>query len=511
MRISAFRMGQAASASDVDWAFPCSSPCAALSRSVRATPIGPRLRTALRAATGCVAVSETLRDLALRSGVDPQAVQVIHNAIDAATFSPGDSLGARRRLGLPADAKLIVSVGHLIDRKRHHVLVEAFAAVRREFPDATLAVIGGRSAEPRYASQLEARVRSLGLQSSRFAWSATWRSRMSSTGSGLPIAFALLSAREGCCNAVLEALAVGVPVVATPAGDNAVFVRSGINGEIVPVDDAPATARALSAVLQRASWDRIAIASKLAAQVGSWGAGRGAGAGVFQAAPGDPGSCCGARGDASRSPGAGWMSNMPEPTSPPLPLRMPLSLLSPNGRRGRLLIFTYHRVLAQPDPLLPDEADAASFAAHMDWVREFCNVLPLPEAARRLRDGTLPARATCITFDDGYANNYEVARPILLQRRLTATVFIAVDAVERGIMWNDLVIESVRQAGGRLDPGIVDPWCQRTGLARGIGGGLRQSRAGCTEVSAVARALGSCGGAVQKGRRARASAADDDS
>ena len=130
---------------------------------------------------------------------------------------------------------------------------------------------------------------------------------------------------------------------------------------------------------------------------------------------------------------------------------MPLSLLSPHGRRGRLLIFTYHRVLARPDPLLPDEADAASFAAHMDWVREFCNVLPLPEAVRRLRDGTLPARATCITFDDGYANNYDIARPILLQRGLTATVFIAVDAVERGIMWNDLVIESVRQAGGQLE------------------------------------------------------------
>jgi len=134
-----------------------------------------------------------------------------------------------------------------------------------------------------------------------------------------------------------------------------------------------------------------------------------------------------------------------------MPPRLPLTLLSPTGPRGRLLIFTYHRVLAQPDPLLPDEAHAASFASHMDWVRDLCNVLPLPEAVRRLRAGTLPARATCITFDDGYANNNEVARPILLQRGLTATVFIAVDAVERGIMWNDLVIESVRSAHGRLE------------------------------------------------------------
>jgi len=232
--------------------------------------IGPQLRTAMRAAAGCVAVSETLRDLALRSGVEPQAVQVIHNAIDAATFSPADGLGARQRLGLPAGSKLIVSVGHLIDRKRHHVLVEAFAAVRREFPDATLAVIGGRSAEPRYASQLEAQIRAQGLQSSVRLVGNLAQPEVVDWLRAADV-FALLSAREGCCNAVLEALAVGVPVVATPAGDNAVFVQRGRNGEIVPVDDAPATTRALSAVLKRTDWDRAAISSKLGAQVGNWG------------------------------------------------------------------------------------------------------------------------------------------------------------------------------------------------------------------------------------------------
>jgi teichuronic acid biosynthesis glycosyltransferase TuaC len=233
--------------------------------------IGPQLRAAMRAASGCVAVSETLRALALRSGVDAQAVQVIHNAIDATTFNSGDGPGdARRRLGLPADSKLIVSVGRLIALKRQHVLVDAFAAVRRELPQASLAIIGGRSLEPRYAAQLEAQIRARGLQSSvRLVGNlaqpdvADWLRAAD--------AFALLSSREGCNNAVLEALAVGVPVVATPAGDNTVFVQSGINGEIVPVDDAPATARALSAVLQRQDWDRVAISRRVGAQVGNWG------------------------------------------------------------------------------------------------------------------------------------------------------------------------------------------------------------------------------------------------
>jgi peptidoglycan/xylan/chitin deacetylase (PgdA/CDA1 family) len=133
-----------------------------------------------------------------------------------------------------------------------------------------------------------------------------------------------------------------------------------------------------------------------------------------------------------------------------------LGALSPAGRRGRLLILTYHRVLAALDPLLSDEPDAAGFASQMDVLRRYCTVLALPEAVARLRTGMLPARAACITFDDGYANNLEVALPILEQRGLTATVFIAVEAIQRGIMWNDLVIEGVRAADGTLDLSALD-------------------------------------------------------
>ena len=120
-----------------------------------------------------------------------------------------------------------------------------------------------------------------------------------------------------------------------------------------------------------------------------------------------------------------------------------------------MLILTYHRVLAQPDPLLPDEPDAETFAVQMDVLRTYCNVLPLPEAVARLKSGSLPSRAACITFDDGYANNVEVAMPILEQRGMTATVFIAVEAIRCGIMWNDLVIEGVRGAHDTLRLSVV--------------------------------------------------------
>ena len=63
----------------------------------------------------------------------------------------------------------------------------------------------------------------------------------------------------------------------------------------------------------------------------------------------------------------------------------------------------------------------------------------------------MPARTACITFDDGYADNLDVASPILRKLRFPATFFITADAVERGIKWNDLVKESMRRTTGAVD------------------------------------------------------------
>jgi peptidoglycan/xylan/chitin deacetylase (PgdA/CDA1 family) len=77
--------------------------------------------------------------------------------------------------------------------------------------------------------------------------------------------------------------------------------------------------------------------------------------------------------------------------------------------------------------------------------------MPLPETARALGAGTLPPGAVCVTFDDGYANNHDVALPILQKWKVPATVFVATGFLDGGRMWNDTVIESVRRASaGRL-------------------------------------------------------------
>jgi peptidoglycan/xylan/chitin deacetylase (PgdA/CDA1 family) len=127
------------------------------------------------------------------------------------------------------------------------------------------------------------------------------------------------------------------------------------------------------------------------------------------------------------------------------------TLLSRRGHKASLLILIFHRVLQERDPLLPNEPDAQHFAALMDLVAGNFNVLPLREAADRLRRGALPARALCITFDDGYANNCTVALPILAARRIPATVFVAPGFLNGKRMFNDTVLETIRRAPAALD------------------------------------------------------------
>lgn len=126
-------------------------------------------------------------------------------------------------------------------------------------------------------------------------------------------------------------------------------------------------------------------------------------------------------------------------------IKTALSALSPAGPRARLSILIFHRVLDAPDPLFPDEVDRRRFDEIAGWLARWFNVLPLGDAVQRLVAGTLPSRAAAITFDDGYADNWTNAVPILQRHGLSATFFIATGFLNGGRMWNDTIIESVRR------------------------------------------------------------------
>ena len=169
-------------------------------------------------------------------------------------------------------------------------------------------------------------------------------------------------------------------------------------------------------------------------------------------------------------------------------------------RGPRLSILIFHRVLPRPDALMPDEPDAIAFEARMRWLASGFRVMPMVESARRLKDGSLPANAACVTFDDGYADNVTIAAPILAKLRLPATFFVSTGFLDGGRMWNDTVIESVRACPGdsldleRLDCGtwsVRDDAGRRAAIAglldrlKYLPQGERQTR-----VDAIADAVG---------------------
>lgn len=118
-------------------------------------------------------------------------------------------------------------------------------------------------------------------------------------------------------------------------------------------------------------------------------------------------------------------------------------LLSGSGRQ-RLSTLIYHRVLNESDYLRPGEPTVEQFDWQMKLLSKYFTPLALADAIERLCEGTLPANAVCVTFDDGYADNLTAALPILKTWGIPATVFVATGFLDGGRMWNDTVIEYVR-------------------------------------------------------------------
>lgn len=118
--------------------------------------------------------------------------------------------------------------------------------------------------------------------------------------------------------------------------------------------------------------------------------------------------------------------------------------LSPAGPRARLSIVIYHRVLTAPDPMQAGLLTADEFDWQVRVLARCFNVLNLSEALWRLEEGALPARSVCITFDDGYADNCEVALPILQRHGVPATFFVSTGFLNGGRMFNDTIGEALK-------------------------------------------------------------------
>lgn len=201
---------------------------------------GERRLESVRREVDCfVAISPPLEAELRAAGVPAERCRLIPNGVDAAAYQPlaGAARAARRaELKLPAGAVVVLFCGRLVDLKRVNRLLEAWPAVRAAQPAAELLILG--------AGPEEAALRQMAGPGVHFLGAVT------DPAYYLAVAdiFTLPSAVEGLPVALLEAMAAGLPAVATPVGGVPALVRPGETGQLVPVDDAAALGQALVAM-----------------------------------------------------------------------------------------------------------------------------------------------------------------------------------------------------------------------------------------------------------------------
>jgi glycosyltransferase involved in cell wall biosynthesis len=221
------------------------------------TTVAEPLRRAMAEADQIITVSSALRAVALESGVPSQRIEVVGNGIDLGRFAPIDRVEARLRVGLPAAAKVIISVGTLVERKGVHRVLELMPALLKRHPQLHYIVVGGPGPE----GDMSARLRTMAAQAP-IAGRVHFLGPITPDDLKVPLSaadvFVLATSYEGWANVFLEAMACGLPIVTTDVGGNAEVVSSEALGSVVPLQDGLRLELAISDALNK-SWDHAAI------------------------------------------------------------------------------------------------------------------------------------------------------------------------------------------------------------------------------------------------------------
>jgi glycosyltransferase involved in cell wall biosynthesis len=201
-------------------------------------------RLLARAPHAVFAVSEQVRHHCIEiDRIDPARVQTIYNGLDIVDWNtppkPANNSGK----------VVVTTVGNIRRVKGHDIFIKAAAAIVRHFSGVSFS-IAGDVLEPDYFSELQDLVSTLGLSNCfHFVGGITNLREHLST----PDIFVLPSRSEGFSNAIVEAMAASLPVVATNVGGNAEAVEDGVTGFIVPSDDPSALCTAIIRLISNPS------------------------------------------------------------------------------------------------------------------------------------------------------------------------------------------------------------------------------------------------------------------
>jgi len=221
--------------------------------------IRPMIRWTLQNSAGVVGVSEALKDLMVELGAPADRAIAIGNGIDPERFQPVDRGDARRKLGMPEDGEIIVSVANLVPVKGHEFLIAAIAQLAARHPKIRLYIVG----EGESRAMLQAMARRAGLQDRIFFVGRKPNEELKYWYSAADVS-CLASSREGWANVLLESLACGTPVVATRVWGTREVIASPELG-LLADQTADSLAGGLELALQK-QWDREYLARYAAAR-----------------------------------------------------------------------------------------------------------------------------------------------------------------------------------------------------------------------------------------------------
>ncbi len=189
--------------------------------------------------------SESGRLSHLAMGMKPPRMLVVPNGFDITRFAPDPAKGLaqRKAWGIPVGVPLVGVVGRLNPVKDHPTFLRTVARLSKEWPEARFVCVGG--GPEAYLESLQAMAQTLGIQD-RLLWAGVSQS-MPSAYNALSV-LVLSSADEGFPNALGEAMACGVPCVATRVGDAEILI--GDTGLTTAVADDAALAEAVSLLLR---------------------------------------------------------------------------------------------------------------------------------------------------------------------------------------------------------------------------------------------------------------------
>lgn len=228
------------------------------------------IRRSLPRAAAVIAVSGDLRRrLAEQAEFPEERIELVPNGIDRAAFHPDDRAAARAACGLPLDERILLAAGNLVPPKRFDLLLEALA--RLEPAQRPLLVCVGDGPD---RSRLERRARRAGIRD-RVRFVGRQAHPAMPRWYAAADAFALASDAEGNPNVLLEAIACGIPVLASSVGGVPEIVDAEV-GHLVAPNTPEAFARGIQELARRRfdptafdnhaslhSWD--AVGAKLAA------------------------------------------------------------------------------------------------------------------------------------------------------------------------------------------------------------------------------------------------------